>query len=64
MGYTEIYRKIYSEVKTEKIDHESAHKISLRITEAISNLGMIVADQSDTVIDTVGSIIRDIYKTN
>lgn len=64
MSYTEIYRKIYAEVKSEKISHEEAHKISLSITEAISNLGLMIKENPINVALAVKNIIREVVKDN
>lgn len=63
MSYTEIYRKIYAEVKSDKISHEEAHKISLSITEAISNLNLIIKENTANVSDVVRNIINELYNT-
>jgi len=64
MSYTEIYRKIYAQVKSEKISHEDAHKISLSITEAISNLGLIIKENPINVALAVKNIIKEVVKDN
>ena len=64
MSYTEIYRKIYAQVKSEKISHEDAHKISLSITEAISNLGLIIKENPINVALAVKNIIKEVVKAN
>ena len=61
MSYTEIYRKIYAEVKSDKISHEEAHKISLSITEAISNLNLIIKQNTANVSDVVRNIVNELY---
>jgi len=61
MSYTEIYRKIYAEVKSDKISHEEAHKISLSITEAISNLNLIIKQNTANVSDAVRNIVNELY---
>lgn len=72
MSYTEIYRKIYEQIKFDQISHEEAHRISLLITDAISNLGLIIKENSvqlqkhslltNTVNEIVNKLIEDDYR--
>jgi len=59
MNYTDIYRKVYAEVKSEKISHEEAHRISLSITDAISNLSLIIKEYPKNVGEVVKSLLKD-----
>jgi len=59
LDYTSIYRKIYSEIKTDKIPHEEAHRASLQIANALSDIYLFTQQQppeiTDIIIETLES---------
>lgn len=63
MNYTENYRKVYEQVTASKvISHEEAHNISLRITDALSNLSLIIKDNPTNVSETVKHLVTKIVE--
>lgn len=69
MSYTEIYKKIYDQIKFDKISHKEAHRMSILITDVISNLcGLIIKENSvqlqrhSSLTNTVNEIINQVIE--
>jgi hypothetical protein len=62
MNYTEMYRKIYEELKTEELSHDHVHKSTLSICEAISNLYLLTNEEFPSIIPTVSEIMNSLYE--
>lgn len=58
-NYTEVYKKIYKEIKTDQISHDKAHRAALKITNTIMDIYAITLDEknklSDVVLETISS---------
>jgi hypothetical protein len=64
MSYTQIYRDIYQQVRIEKVSHEDAHRITMSITDAISNLGLIIKDNPSNLKLEVKKKIKKTIEEN
>jgi len=60
LNYTEVYKKIYKEIKTESIPHTLAHSNALKITNSIMEIYVLSLGKNkklaEVVLDTVSSI--------
>lgn len=56
MNYTETYRKIYSIMKTDDLTHEQAHSLSLKITNALSELCLITQEKPEVTSAIVSTV--------
>lgn len=63
MNYTEVYKKIYSQIKKDYISHKEAHKASLNITNTLMDVYFFTTDQDkgvvDVVIETISNILQE-----
>lgn len=64
MNYTEVYRSIYSLIKKAEIPHEVTHNISIRITDAISDLHIYVSKNCSEVLPEIKEIIQTFWASN
>jgi hypothetical protein len=64
MNYTEIYNKVYAELKNDQLSHEEVHKSAISICEAISNLYTLSTVYVPSVLSTITEIIEDLNQSN
>lgn len=62
MNYTQMYNKVYAELKNDELSHEAVHKSAIAICEAISNLYLLTNEQYPSVFSAVTEIIEDLYQ--
>jgi len=58
MDYTKTYREIYKAIKSDDIDHEAAHRISNKITDAIVDLSLLIEGKDEKVAETAIDCIK------
>lgn len=58
MDYTKTYREIYNVIKSDDIDHEAAHRISNKITDAIVDLSLLIEGKDKKVAETAIDCIK------
>jgi hypothetical protein len=61
MNYTEIYNKVYIELKTDDLSHKDVHKSTIAICEAISDLWIISQKQNPSILNVITDIVNDLY---
>lgn len=62
MNYTEVYNKVYAELKADHLPHEAVHKSSIAICEAIADLWSLTNEHYPSVLNTITEIMEDLYK--
>lgn len=61
MDYTKTYREIYKAVKSDGIEHEAAHRISNKITDAIVDLSLLIEGKDKKVAKIAIDFIKKTY---
>ena len=61
MNYTEIYNRVYTELKTDELSHKDVHKSTISICEAISDLWIISQKQNPSILNVITDIVNDLY---
>ena len=63
MNYTEVYKKIYNQIKKDYISHEEAHRASLKITNTLMDVYFFTTDKDKGVVDVVVETISEILQS-
>jgi cysteinyl-tRNA synthetase len=64
MNYTDMYRKVYAELKNNELSHEEVHKSAISICEAITNLYVLSNTYVPSVLSIITEIIEDLNQSN
>lgn len=61
MNYTEIYRKLYDCLNIDNLSHEDVHRCAITITEALSELSLILKSQNPQTVYAVNEIVNTMW---